>query len=65
MRELILVNVEHWRTENEHFGDYLDAFGERVPNNNGWLLSWPSSKSPPIAAKAAAAVANQVLWERL
>ena len=31
MRELILVNVEHWRTENEHFGDYLDAFGERVP----------------------------------
>jgi phosphoenolpyruvate carboxykinase (GTP) len=31
MRELISIDVEHWITENEQFGDYLDTFGERVP----------------------------------
>jgi phosphoenolpyruvate carboxykinase (GTP) len=31
MSELLRVDVEHWRTENQHFGDYLDTFGDRVP----------------------------------
>ncbi len=31
MRELLAVDIEHWKTENEHFADYLDGFGERVP----------------------------------
>ena len=32
MRELLSIDVEHWRTENEHFADYLDEFGDRVPD---------------------------------
>ena len=31
MRELLSIDVEHWRIENEHFADYLDEFGDRVP----------------------------------
>jgi phosphoenolpyruvate carboxykinase (GTP) len=31
MRELLAIDIEHWKTENEHFADYLDGFGERVP----------------------------------
>jgi phosphoenolpyruvate carboxykinase (GTP) len=31
MQELISIDVEHWKTENEHFSDYLDSFGARVP----------------------------------
>ena len=31
MRELLSIDVEHWRTENEHFADYLDEYGDRVP----------------------------------
>jgi phosphoenolpyruvate carboxykinase (GTP) len=32
MRELASVDVEHWKNENQHFADYLDNFGERVPD---------------------------------
>ena len=31
MNELLRIDVERWRTENQHFGDYLDTFGDRVP----------------------------------
>jgi phosphoenolpyruvate carboxykinase (GTP) len=31
MRELTSIDVEHWKKENAHFADYLDSFGERVP----------------------------------
>jgi phosphoenolpyruvate carboxykinase (GTP) len=31
MQELLLVNAEQWKTENKHFGEYLDEFGDRVP----------------------------------
>jgi len=31
MRELTSVDVEHWKIENQHFSDYLDTFGGRVP----------------------------------
>lgn len=31
MKELLRIDVERWRTENQHFGDYLDTFGDRVP----------------------------------
>ncbi|MDH3532865.1 MAG: phosphoenolpyruvate carboxykinase (GTP) [Gammaproteobacteria bacterium] len=32
MQELISIDVERWRTENQHFADYLDDFGDRVPD---------------------------------
>jgi phosphoenolpyruvate carboxykinase (GTP) len=32
MRALTSVDVEHWRTENSHFSDYLDEYGNHVPN---------------------------------
>ncbi len=32
MRALTTVDVEHWRTENSHFSDYLDGYGKHVPN---------------------------------
>ena len=32
MRELLEIDVDHWRVENEHFGKYLDEFGDRVPD---------------------------------
>ena len=32
MRTLTIVDVEHWRTENSHFSDYLDEYGKHVPN---------------------------------
>jgi phosphoenolpyruvate carboxykinase (GTP) len=32
MRKLTTVDVDHWRTENAHFSDYLDEYGEHVPN---------------------------------
>jgi len=32
MRTLTTVDVEHWRTENSHFSDYLDEYGKHVPN---------------------------------
>ena len=31
MRELTSIDVEHWQLENQHFADYLDEFGDRVP----------------------------------
>ena len=31
MQELTTVDVEHWKLENQHFADYLDNFGDRVP----------------------------------
>jgi phosphoenolpyruvate carboxykinase (GTP) len=31
MHELVTVDVERWRTENQHFADYLDEYGDRVP----------------------------------
>jgi len=31
MRALLSIDVEHWKTENKHFGDYLEGFGGRVP----------------------------------
>ncbi len=31
MQMLTSVDVEHWKIENQHFSDYLDSFGERVP----------------------------------
>ncbi len=31
MRELLSVNFEDWKTENEQFAEYLDEFGERTP----------------------------------
>ena len=31
MRELTTIDVERWKTENEHFSDYLDTYGDRVP----------------------------------
>jgi phosphoenolpyruvate carboxykinase (GTP) len=32
MQELASIDVEHWKNENQHFADYLDDFGERVPD---------------------------------
>jgi phosphoenolpyruvate carboxykinase (GTP) len=32
MRELLCVDFEDWKTENEHFAAYLDKFGERTPD---------------------------------
>jgi phosphoenolpyruvate carboxykinase (GTP) len=32
MRALTTVDVDHWRTENAHFSDYLDEYGKHVPN---------------------------------
>jgi phosphoenolpyruvate carboxykinase (GTP) len=32
MRELTSIDIERWKTENEHFSDYLDSFGDRVPD---------------------------------
>ncbi len=29
--ELLSVDVEHWQAENAHFAEYLDGFGDRVP----------------------------------
>ena len=31
MDELLSIDVAHWKTENQHFADYLDSFGDRVP----------------------------------
>ena len=31
MRELLEIDIDHWRVENEHFGEYLNEFGDRVP----------------------------------
>jgi phosphoenolpyruvate carboxykinase (GTP) len=31
MRELLTIDAARWRVENEHFGAYLDEFGDRVP----------------------------------
>jgi phosphoenolpyruvate carboxykinase (GTP) len=31
MQTLTSVDVAHWKVENQHFADYLDSFGERVP----------------------------------
>jgi len=31
MQTLTAVDVDHWKVENQHFSDYLDSFGERVP----------------------------------
>jgi phosphoenolpyruvate carboxykinase (GTP) len=31
MRELTSIDANRWKTENEHFGEYLDRFGDRVP----------------------------------
>ncbi len=31
MHELTSIDVAHWRTENKHFADYLQKFGEHVP----------------------------------
>ena len=31
MQELLSIDVGRWRTENQHFADYLDQYGERVP----------------------------------
>lgn len=31
MELLTSVDVEHWKTENAHFADYLDKYGDRVP----------------------------------
>jgi phosphoenolpyruvate carboxykinase (GTP) len=31
MQTLTSVDVAHWKVENQHFSDYLDSFGERVP----------------------------------
>ena len=31
MRELLEIDIDHWQVENEHFGDYLNEFGDRVP----------------------------------
>ena len=31
MRELTTIDVERWKTENQHFADYLDTYGDRVP----------------------------------
>ncbi len=31
MRELTSVDVEHWKTENAHFAEYLDGYGKHVP----------------------------------
>ena len=25
------IDVEHWKLENQHFAEYLDTFGDRVP----------------------------------
>ncbi|MDH3429333.1 MAG: phosphoenolpyruvate carboxykinase (GTP) [Gammaproteobacteria bacterium] len=32
MRQLTAIDIERWKTENEHFADYLDTFGDRVPD---------------------------------
>ncbi len=31
MAELTSINVDEWKIENQHFGEYLDTFGDRVP----------------------------------
>jgi GTP-dependent phosphoenolpyruvate carboxykinase len=31
MQTLTSVDIVHWKVENQHFADYLDSFGERVP----------------------------------
>ena len=31
MQVLTTVDVEHWRTENAHFAEYLDQYGRHVP----------------------------------
>ncbi|MDH3614599.1 MAG: phosphoenolpyruvate carboxykinase (GTP) [Gammaproteobacteria bacterium] len=31
MRELLSIDIAHWKKENDHFGEYLDGFGARVP----------------------------------
>ena len=31
MRQLLAIDAARWRLENEHFGAYLDEFGDRVP----------------------------------
>ena len=31
MNELLSIDIAHWKTENQHFADYLESFGERVP----------------------------------
>ncbi len=31
MLELTSVDIEHWKLENRHFAEYLDGFGDRVP----------------------------------
>ncbi len=32
METLTSVDVEHWTVENRHFADYLDDFGQHVPD---------------------------------
>ena len=31
MRDLTTIDIGRWKTENEHFSDYLDTYGDRVP----------------------------------
>jgi phosphoenolpyruvate carboxykinase (GTP) len=33
MQQLASVDVEHWKLENQHFADFLDEFGDRVPED--------------------------------
>ena len=32
MRELTSIDIGHWKIENKHFAEYLDSYGERVPD---------------------------------
>ena len=31
MRDLTTIDIDRWKTENEHFAEYLDTYGDRVP----------------------------------
>ena len=31
MHKLLSIDVERWKIENDHFSDYLDQYGDRVP----------------------------------
>ena len=31
MRDLLSIDIERWKIENDHFAEYLDQYGDRVP----------------------------------
>ena len=64
MRDLLSIDVEHWRTENEHFADYLDEYGDRVPDalrksSSAWPRNSQTIRRPRPAISSQAAVRTQ------